>query len=200
MILSLRIKSPRNFRRLLFSQNSKISRVRRLIVIELITGVLRVTSISAILYIERDKTVAASLVLLLIGYCILNAAQTIRFYLKSRVFFEIQRIRDYEVGSNMMLLSSLFDGLILAWYVTSLRYFREFGACRVTNPLLYYTSIFWILCGVCSFVAPLLGIDVLTLLEDYLRLRLKAIKYLAEHGITYGNSICIFDDPFKRLN
>ncbi|KAI4292253.1 hypothetical protein PAPHI01_1527 [Pancytospora philotis] len=189
------VESAQSFRRY-FSRVNALSCVRFLVMLELVVKVLKVASISVTLYIKRHEKVEAPLKVFLGVYCILNVAKAIAFYLKNRAFFRIHRIPDYEENGDVTLVNNCLEAVMLFWYIIGFHWVQECDVCRVTNPLLYYMSYYWILFGFFSFIAPLLAIILLLLLVNYVRPKLKVIAYSSEDDIPDGNYTCTicFDD------
>lgn len=197
---SLSVGTEREFRRFASRVNA-LSCIRFLVILELVVKTIKVSSISAILYIKRDEECEVPLKLFLGVYSFFSAAKAIAFYLKNRSFFYIQRIPDYEESNDITLINNFLEAIMLFWYIIGFHWVQECDTCKTVNPLLYYTATFWIAFGFFTFVAPLLAIVLLLVLVSYVRPKLKIITYNNENDIPDNNHTCtICFDEYHRGN
>ncbi|KAI4291934.1 hypothetical protein PAPHI01_1208 [Pancytospora philotis] len=156
---------------------SKLSCIRYTIMLKVIVTVLKMASTCAILYIKCDDRVKMSTKIFLGVYCVINTASTIRFVYNNRRFFQMHCFNEYEDNSNRLLINNCFKAIMFTWYIIGNFWIQEYDVYRVTNPLLYYPSSYWILFWLSLFIALLQVLGMLFAIVDFVELKLKAISY-----------------------
>lgn len=177
-------------------QINALSCIRFLIILELIVKSIKVISISLILYIKKDEKCEVPLKIFLLVYMCLNTFKGITFFMKNRSFFRIRRIPDFEENNGVTLINNFLSAALLFWYILGFHWIQECVSCKMMNPLLYYTTVFWISLGFLTFIAPLISIILLLLLVTYARPKLKVVTYTGNEDIPDENkrcAICIDD-------
>ncbi|KAI4292238.1 hypothetical protein PAPHI01_1512 [Pancytospora philotis] len=142
--------------------------IRALIVLKLIANVLVAVSAGAVLEAQRHVKLDAPYKLFLAVYCVLNIAQTISLYLRSRIFFQIHCIKDCDEDDVSIKYRTL-DVVMLVWCMVGYHWAEKHGARKEASSLLYYTSVYCIMFELFSFCAlPIIGaMVVLVLLVQY---------------------------------
>lgn len=187
--------SGRDFRRFIDRVNA-LSCIKFLIALEIIVKFIKVVSITIILYIKRNEECEVPLKIFLAVYAGFNVVKAFVFYLKNSSFFRIRRIPDYEENTDIGLINNLLEALMLFWYIIGFHWIQECDTCKITNTLLYYTSLIWIAFGFFTFIAPLLAIVLLLIILSYIRPKLKVINYKNPSDLPDSNNKCTicFDD------
>ncbi|EJW02437.1 hypothetical protein EDEG_03141 [Edhazardia aedis USNM 41457] len=135
-----------------------------------------------VLFLTRDEVCKAPLKLFLTVYTILVAIQGGLFFIKNREYFRVERIPDIQENNELGLFNNFVDAFTLFWYLTGFHWTQECKTCRVTDPMLYYTSFVWICYGMFIIVSPLIAIILLILLITYIRPKLPIIEYNKDRG------------------
>ncbi|KAM0686756.1 hypothetical protein COBT_002015 [Conglomerata obtusa] len=185
---------------------SALQCLKYLVVLVLIFKLVQITTNTIVLIITRNSKCKAPLKLFLIVYTILVMIQAILFFMKNREYFRVERIPDIQENNEVGLFNNFVDAFTLFWYLTGFHWTQECKTCKITDPLLYYTSLVWIYYGMLIIVSPLIAIVLLILLITYIRPKLPVIVYKQDGEITKNDAnctICLTDyrenDPIKML-
>lgn len=182
----------------LFTGINALSCIRLLIVIELLIKFFKIGSIVGILYYKRDDVIDQNLKVFLIVYSILTFLKGITFYKKNKSFFQIRRIPDYEENSDIALINNVLEATMLFWYIIGVHWLQECETCKITQPLIYYSVLIWIILGFFTFLAPLLAIILLLFLMSYIKPKLTTLTYKSIAELPDENDRCtICYDDYK---
>lgn len=183
-----------------------LSCIRFLVIFEIVTRTLKIIAIAVVLILTREEACEAPLKTFLAVYMGLSIVKGAAFYFKNRSFFTIQRIPDFEEGHDASLVNNFIEAGILFWYIVGFHWLQECQTCKAVNPLLYYSTVLWIILGFFTFIAPLFAIILLLLLVAYARPKLRVVTFHAEEGMPDGHTHCTicFEDyaegaPIKFL-
>lgn len=166
--------------------------------------VITVLSIKFIQFIFNDyvliKTIdshpKAPFKLFISVHTLLIIIQWVLFYLKHRDYFIVSRLPDIQENGELSLFGNFVDAFSLFWSLTGLHWTQECKTCRLTAPLLYYTTLFWSYYGIFVVIAPLFAIILLIFILAYFKPDLPIIDYKANCGIPPESaqcSICLTD-------
>ncbi|KAM0675161.1 hypothetical protein GVAV_001504 [Gurleya vavrai] len=190
----------------LLNRLSAIECLKYLVIFVLIFKAIQITANSLILFITKDSRCKAPLKLFLVVYTILVLMQAVMFFLKNRTYFRVERIPDAVDGSEVGLFQNFLDAFTLFWFLTGFHWTQECKTCRITDPLLYYTSIIWIYYGLFIIISPLIAILILILLITYIRPKLPESIYKEGGDIPKQDANCTIclcdyqdDDTIKTL-
>lgn len=179
-------------RRPFTSRITAISCIRILLISDLIFHGIRILFSIIVLYITRNDVVEEPLKVFLTGYVFLCGAKAITFFSKNSSFFRINRLPEYEDNNNnIAVFSNLIEGCNLFWYILGYHWLQQCENCSNKNPLLYYTTITWLILGFISYILPLVAIVLLLLLVSYIKPKLKTLIYNNESDIHDGNCRCV---------
>lgn len=161
----------------------------------LVVGVLffkgsQITLNVIVLFLTRNDKCKAPLKLFLIVYTVLVLIQGSLFFMKNREYFRVERIPDIQENNEVGLFNNFVDAFTLFWYLTGFHWTQECKTCKVTDPLLYWTSVIWIYYGMLIIVSPLIAIVLLILLITYIRPKLPVIEYKQNGEITKNDANC----------
>ncbi|KAK1350264.1 Ring finger domain-containing protein [Hamiltosporidium tvaerminnensis] len=151
---------------------------------------------SGVLLYTKDQKCKAPLKLFLGVYTALICIQAMLFFVKNREYFTVDRIPDIQDNNEVGLFTNFVDAFTLFWYLTGFHWTQECKTCKITNPLLYYTSVVWIYYGMLIVVSPLIAIVILILLITYIKPKLPVIEYKDNGEIRKQDancSICLND-------
>lgn len=169
---------------------SALQCLKYLVIVVLIFKLTQIAINTTVLIITRKDTCKAPLKLFLIVYTILVFIQASLFFMKNRDYFRVERIPDIQENNEVGLFNNFVDAFTLFWYLTGFHWTQECKTCKVTDPLLYYTSIAWIYYGMLIIVSPLIAIVLLILLITYIRPKLPVIEYRQNGDITKTDANC----------
>lgn len=181
-----------NARRTLAGRITAISCIRTLVVTDLIFHGARILFSIFVLYVTRNDVVEEPLKVFLIGYILLCAAKGITFFSKNSAFFHINRLPEYEENNNgLAVFSNLVEGCNLFWYILGYHWLQQCENCSQTHPLLYYTTVTWLILGFVSYILPLAAIVLLLILVSYVKPKLKTVIFHDDADVHDGNSRCV---------
>lgn len=175
------------------SRISALGCIKFLIIVDLIIRVIKISSISVVLYIKKNEKCKVPLKLFLFVYLLITLARTVTFISKNRAFFQIERIPEFRDNPDLALFSNFIEALLLFWYLIGFHWLQDCSNCKYTNPVLYYMSAIWVGLGFFMFIAPLLAIMFLLILVAFIRPTLKVINFKDTNDIpddTYHCTIC----------
>ncbi|RVD93085.1 E3 ubiquitin ligase [Tubulinosema ratisbonensis] len=130
-----------------------------------------------ILLYKRNEKCRVPLKLFISVYTLLLFLQAILFFLKHKDFFSMDRMPDFSDNNELSLFSNLVDAFTLFWYLTGLHWTQECTTCKLTNTLLYYTTIFIVIFGLVKIVLPLIALVLLVLIISYLNPKIPVVEY-----------------------
>lgn len=126
---------------------------------------------------KRNEPCRVPLKLFISIYTAMLAIQTTIFYLKHKEFFFSTRMPELPDNNELSLFSNLVDAFTLFWYLTGLHWIQECTTCKISNKLLYYTTISIVYIGLVKIVAPLFALIILVLVISYLNPKLPVVDY-----------------------
>ncbi|KAF7671625.1 E3 ubiquitin-protein ligase [Astathelohania contejeani] len=156
---------------------SALQCIKWLIIFGILFKISQVIANATVLFLTRNQICKAPLKLFLGVYTGLIIIQGILFFMKNREYFSIERIPDIQDNNEVGLFNNFVDAFTFFWYLTGFHWTQECRTCKITNPLLYYTSMLWIYYGVVIIVSPLIAIVALILLITYVRPKLPVVEY-----------------------
>ncbi|KAM0681279.1 hypothetical protein GINT2_000478 [Glugoides intestinalis] len=174
-----------------FHNLNAISCIRILVTLDIMFQVFKIIFSSVVLYLTTGDALEEPLRAFLLGYMFLCAAKAITFFSKNRTFFNIDRIPEFEENNDISVLGNLVEGCNLFWYVLGFHWIQQCEKCSDMHPLLYYTSLAWLILGFIAFIAPFVAIVLLLVLMTYVKPKLKTITYQGESDISDDNTRCI---------
>lgn len=179
-------------RRNILSKVNAISCIRALVVLDLIYSGVKILFSAFVLYASKNSIVQEPLKVFLTGYMMLCAAKAVACFSKNKSFFRINRLPEYEEENNSIgVFSNLVDGCCLFWYILGYHWLQQCEDCNTTHPLLYYTTMTWLLLGFVSYALPIIAIVVLLVIVSYVRPKLRTIVFGQDSDISDGNSRCV---------
>lgn len=174
-----------------FDRLSTLDCLKFLVKIMLIFRIFQIILNITVLFINRNSTCKASLRLFLIVYTVLVLVQGVLSFIRNRGYFYAERIPDLHENTELGLFNNFIDAFTLFWYLTGFHWIHECKSCRVTDPSLYYTSLFWIYFGMFIIISPLLAIVLLIILITYIRPVLPISEYIKkESNIPLNDANC----------
>lgn len=176
--------------RTFFNRINAISCIRFLVVTELSIKTIKVLFIAILLYIKRNEYSEGQLKVFLTVYATLTMFKILSFYIKNRIFFRVDRIPEFDDGSDISLINNLLEATTLFWYIIGFHWIQECNNCNINNPLIYYVSCFIVGFGFFSFVAPLIAIMLLLALVSYAKPKLSIITYHGPSDLPDNNHTC----------
>ncbi|WUR02449.1 E3 ubiquitin-protein ligase RNF13 [Vairimorpha necatrix] len=154
-----------------------LSCIRLMIITELIIKIIKIVSISTVLFLKRNEPCKQPLKAFLGVFLVITIIRSIIFLSKNRSFFNIQIISDYRDNPDLALFSNFIEALVLFWYLIGFHWLQECTNCSNTNRVLYYMTALFITIGIAMFVLPLMAIIALLLLKECVKPKLKVVKF-----------------------
>lgn len=168
---------------------SALQCLKYLVVFVLVFKVFQVGFNSTVLFVTRNSNCKAPLKLFIFIYTLLIVIQGVLFFLKNKDYFRVERIPDIQENNEVGLFNNFVDAFTLFWYLTGFHWTQECKTCKITDPLLYYTSVVWIYYGMLIIISPLIAIVLLILLITYIRPKLPVTTY-KESNIPKADGHC----------
>ncbi|KAG0438291.1 E3 ubiquitin-protein ligase [Dictyocoela muelleri] len=181
---------------------SALQCIKYFVVMVMLFKVFQVVFTTSILLIKRNEFCIAPLKLFLTVYVVLVFVQGILFFMKNREYFNIDRLPDVPENNEIGLFNNFIDAFSLFWCLTGFHWTQECKICRISNPLLYWTSIAWSYYGMFIIVSPLIAIVLLICIITYFRPKLPVIEYNNDSQIPKQDancSICLNDYNPKEM-
>lgn len=178
-------------RRSFLDKINALSCIRLLVIADIVLQAIKIIISTIILFLTRHEYEDSYLKIFLIGYILICGAKGITFFSKNRSFFRIERIPEYEDNNDISVISNLVEGCSLFWYILGFHWIQQCNNCKVLHPLLYYTTLTWLILGFLTFIAPLLAIVLLLVLVTYIKPKLQTIIYRSDTDIPDGNNSCV---------
>lgn len=173
-----------------FERLSALQCLKYMIVFVLLFKMIQILTNIVVLVITRNSTCKAPLKLFIAVYTILIFIQFVLSFMKNREYFRVERIPDIQENNEVGLFNNFVDAFTLFWYLTGFHWTQECRTCKITDPLLYYTSVVWIYYGMLIIISPLIAIVLLILLITYIRPKLPVIEYKDGGEITRNDANC----------
>lgn len=131
----------------------------------------------AVLVYTRNEQCRVPLRLFISVYTAMLSIQTVMFYIKHKDFLWAERMPDFMDNNELTLFSNLVDAFTLFWYLTGLHWTQECLTCKVSNFLLYYTTLGIVYIGLIKILAPLFALILLVLIISYLNPKIPIVEY-----------------------
>ncbi|EPR79238.1 Zinc finger C3HC4 type protein [Spraguea lophii 42_110] len=143
-----------------------------------------------VLYITRNEMCKAPLKLFVGIYSLIMILQGLVFYLKNKEYFHVERLADIQENVELGMLSNFVDAFSLFWCLTGFHWAHECKSCRITNPILYYTTLIYSYWGMFIIIFPLVAIVLIVFFITYVRSKLPVIEYKSSTDIKKHDASC----------
>ncbi|KAI4291521.1 hypothetical protein PAPHI01_0795 [Pancytospora philotis] len=155
--------------RCLFDRINTLPCIRFLIALQLVFKVVKVVSISTIIYTQHCTKIEAPPKAFLGLYCVLNAAEAIVLYIRMSVLPRIRCIEDFEEDSWVSKIIVCLEGGLLLSYCLGYWRVQDCGWHKIIKFLIYYTSLYCTVRELFAFIPTLLVLIIMLLLLPILR-------------------------------
>lgn len=172
------------------SRLSALQCIKWFVVIVLVMKFLQFIANDTVLLLTMNQHSKAPFKLFISVHTVLIVIQWILFFLKHREYFRVSRLPDIQENGELSLFGNFVDAFSLFWSLTGLHWTQECKTCRITTPLLYYTTLFWSYYGIFVVLAPLMAIILLIFILAYFKPNLPVIEYKNGCGISDERAQC----------